>query len=206
LSNGDLLVVDLLGNYVARFDATGQQFSPFAVIPPAIPDPLPPGVFVPSNNPSDIDFDPDGNLIISVLGLTSPPDNRGALLRYDLNGNLLEIIRDPLEPIGGIAWTASPATLTGDYDGDLAVGASDYNKWRSGIGKLVARGNGADGNANGVLDASDYVLWRKALGSGHASTSTRATPEPASAALVLAGFFVMVAATARTPAFCSAMH
>lgn len=206
LSNGDLLVVDLLGNYVARFDATGQQFTPFVVIPPAIPDPLPPGVFVPSNNPSDIDLDPEGNVIVSVLGLTSPPDNRGALLRYDLNGNLLEIIRDQLEPIGGIDWTASPATLAGDYDGDNAFGPSDYNKWRAGFGKLVARGNGADGSVNGVLDAADYVVWRKALGAGHGSSSTHAAPEPASATSLVAGLIVIVVATARSLASRSAMR
>lgn len=185
LPNGDLLVVDLLGNYIARFDATGEQFAVFAVIPPTMPEPLPPGVFVASNNPSDIDFDPDGNIVVSVLGLTYPPDNRGALLRYDLNGNLLETIEDQLEPIGGIAWTSNPVTLMGDYDGGQSIGLSDYDKWSADFGKHVARGNGADGNANGKVDAADYVLWRKsAMSPGAGAAADVGVPEPSSVVLL----------------------
>ncbi len=185
LPNGDLLAADVLGNYVARFDPTGQQFSAFAVIPPDIPDPLPPGVFFPTNSPSDIAFDPDGNIIISVLGLTYPPDNRGALLRYDLLGNFIETIVDGLEPVAGIGWTPDPATASGDYDGDGLVGSSDHAKWAGDFGKFVARGNGADGNGDGVIDAADYVVWRTMLPAGEGAATE--IPEPTTLAILLSG-------------------
>jgi hypothetical protein len=154
-------------------------------------------VFVPSNNPSDIDFDPDGNLVISVLGLTNPPDDRGALLRYDLYGNLIETIEDQLEPMGGIAWTPDPATLGGDFDGDQSIGPSDFEKLAADFGKFVARGNGADGNANGVIDAADYVIWRKAMaGGGPGAGSPQGVPEPATL-LQLVGCLTLLLAGGR---------
>jgi hypothetical protein len=196
LHNGDVLAVDLLGNYIARFDSTGNNFQPFAVVPPEIPpQPWPVGANLPSNSPSQLAFDPDGNLILSVLGFTGPPGaNSGALIRYDLSGNIIdpdndetpnEPIASGLEPIGGIAWTASAATLAGDYDGNNSVGSSDYAKWRADFGKLVAPGNGADGSGNGVIDAADYVLWRKFSGAGLGGFGE--IPEPGALVLSLAG-------------------
>ncbi len=198
LSNGDLLAVDLLGNYIARFDENGVNFQPFATVPPPIPPmPWPPGANIPSNSPADIVFDPDGNLILAVLGFTGPPgEDSGALIRYDLNGNIIdpdndmiedEPIIDGLEQIGGLAWTAAPDTLLGNYDGMGGVDAADYAKWRSDFGKWVAPGNGADGNGDGVVDAADYIVWRKgtAAGSGASSPPPRGVPEPSAVVLVL---------------------
>lgn len=190
LPNGDLLVADVLGNYVARFDENGENFQPFAIIPPEIPDPLPEGVLVPSNNPSDIDFDQDGNLIVSVLGLTYPPDNRGALLRYELDGTPLAPLAENLQPTGGIAWTPSAKTLAGDYNGDETVDEMDHAKWKDDFGKWVAKGNGADGNNNGVIDAADYVTWRMAAGSGAGGNSPHTVPEPATAVFAVVALAV----------------
>jgi sugar lactone lactonase YvrE len=189
LAGGDVLAVDLVANYIARFDANGAPLGPFAVIPPPI---APPG----SNFPSDIAFDPDGNLVVSVLGATNPPDDRGALLRYDLNGNLIETIVDQLEPIGGIDWTPDPNTLLGDYDGNQSIGQADYDKMAVDFGKLVARGNGADGNANGIVDAADFVTWRKAL-SGGGVASPNGVPEPTTAGLFFCGLLMITAAGNR---------
>jgi len=194
LPNGDLLVADLLGNYVGRFDNGGFGFAPFAFIPPEIPDPLPPGVQVPSNNPSDIDFDEDGNVLISVLGLTSPPDNRGALLRYALDGTPLDPLAENLEPVGAIAWTPSLKTLAGNYDGDDDVDADDYSKWKLDYGKRVAAGNGADGNGDGVVDAGDYTVWRNNLGTGGGVELAAGVPEPGSGLLAILGLLIALGA------------
>ncbi len=162
-ANGDVLVVDMLGNYVARVNDAGEPGF-FASINPPVAPPA-------TNFPSDITFDPDGNIVISVLGATNPPDNNGALWRYDLSGNIIdpdndmtpnEPIVSGLEPIAGIDYTPSLNTLAGDYDGNNTIGSLDYAKWRDNFGKFVAQGNNADGNSNGVIDAADYVLWRKA--------------------------------------------
>ena len=148
LADDSLLIVDLVANYVAHYDANGLPLAPFASIQPPIA--APPG----SNFPSDLKLDPDGNIIISVYRGHEPARQSRRLWRYDLNGNILdpdndmtpnEPIVSDLEPIGGIDWTPSLATLAGDYDGNGSVGPSDYARWRAAFGRRVARGNGADG-------------------------------------------------------------
>ncbi len=185
LPDDSLLIVDIVGNYVAHYDANGiPEQVPFATIPPFAPPA--------TNFPSDIKYDPNGNLIVSVLGPTSPSsdpaDNQGALYRFDLNGNLIETIADNLQPIGGIAWTSSPATLSGDFNDDNSIDTLDYAKWRADFGKAVARGNGADGNADGVVDAADYVVWRHAVSPVGAGLGSSEVPEPATLMLLACGF------------------
>jgi hypothetical protein len=198
-ANGDVLVVDMLGNYVARVSDAGIP-SFFASINPPVAPPA-------TNFPSDITFDPNGNIVISVLGSTNPPDNNGALWRYGLNGNIIDADNDDtpnepivagLEPIAGIDYTPSLKTLAGDYDGDNTVGPLDYAKWRADFGKFVAAGNGADGNANGVVDAADYVRWRMATSAAaHASAATSSVPEPTVNLMCLTGAMAIWAARRR---------
>ena len=71
-------------------------------------------------------------------------------------------------------------------------------KWRTDNGKLVAPGNGADGNANGVVDTADYVLWRKAAASGSGTLAGASIPEPTALLLLLGGVFA-ACAVRRTP-------
>lgn len=191
-ANGDVLVVDLLANYIARVDDNGIPSQvPFAFINPPVAPPD-------TNFPADITFDPDGNIVVAVLGLTNPPDNRGALWRYDSNGNIIdpdndatpnEPIASGLEPIAGIDYTPSLKTLAGDFDGDNTVDPADYAKWRGDFGKFVARGNGADGNNNGVIDGPDFVVWRNAS-TPDAGTSA-AVPEPGALAMMFGGLLAL---------------
>jgi hypothetical protein len=184
LPNGDVLAVDLLKDEIVRFDETGQHLGTFAAIPTIIEGK--------PSFPSDIVFDPDGNLIVAVLGPNNPGDeggNQGQLLRYGLDGDLIEVIASQLEQIGGLAWTASPLTRAGNYDQIGGIEAADYAEWSGHFGKWVAPGNGADGNGNGRIDAGDYVLWRRAASGGPAAAAAVAAPEPSSGALLLAGVF-----------------
>jgi DNA-binding beta-propeller fold protein YncE len=190
LPNGDLLVADVLGNYVGRFDNGGFGFAPFAFMPPEIPDPLPDGVLVPSNNPSDLNFDENGNVLVSTLGLTIPPDNRGAILRYALDGTPLAPLAEDLEPVGAIAWTRSPKTLVGDFDGDGDVDPDDYDKWKSDFGKWVAAGNGADGNGDGIVNAADYTVWRNNLSGSQDLGHAAGVPEPSAGLLAMIGLML----------------
>lgn len=190
LPNGDLLAVDLFTDRIERFSSSGEDLGTFATIPTIIEGK--------PSFPSDIVFDPDGNLIVSVLGPNNFGEvggNQGQLRRYNLNGDLLEVIADELEQIGGLAWTPSLLTLAGNYDGVGGVDAADYSKWRSDFGKFVAPGNGADGNRNGVVDAADYSLWRRAASEGLAAAAT--VPEPAAGLLLLAAAVTVVAAHHR---------
>lgn len=101
-----ILVTDLFDNQIKSYALDGSDGQVFAVIPPAIPNPLPPTADPnsPSNSPSEILLSEDGTLLVSLLGLTQRPDNRGAILEYDIDGNLLQTITDTLPPISGIAY------------------------------------------------------------------------------------------------------
>jgi sugar lactone lactonase YvrE len=179
MKDDSVLAVDLEGSYVAHFAADGSFLGPFAITPPPQTPPA-------SNFPSDVKFDQDGNLIVSVLGLTNPPDNRGALLRYDLGGSVIQTIVSSQPPLGGFAWTPSGTTVIGNYNGtDISVDQTDYAKWVADYGKLVAKGNGADGNGDGIIDAADYTVWRDHLGNG--GIIMGGVPEPASCTLWVIG-------------------
>lgn len=55
-------------------------------------------------------------------------------------------------------------TLVGDYNADNVVNAADYTVWRDTLGDSVAAGTGADGDGSGVIDAADYIVWRDDFG------------------------------------------
>ena len=65
-------------------------------------------------------------------------------------------------------------------------GASDF-------GKFVAKGNGADGNNNGVVDAADYVVWRNAATPGFAA----AVPEPTTLAMLFGVLLAVISNRSR---------
>lgn len=74
---------------------------------------------------------------------------------------------------GAIEYVPAPA-LAGDYNGDGAVNATDYNAWRTNYGSTaLAPAVGADGNADGLVNAADYTVWRDKL-----SAQPAAIPEP----------------------------
>jgi hypothetical protein len=53
--------------------------------------------------------------------------------------------------------------LVGDYNGDGLVDARDYILWRKSAGQSGV-GLAADGNHDGVVDETDYSLWRSHFG------------------------------------------
>ena len=50
----------------------------------------------------------------------------------------------------------STPTPTGDYNGNHVVDAADYVLWRNTLNQTVTAGSGADGNADGTINAADY--------------------------------------------------
>jgi hypothetical protein len=71
--------------------------------------------------------------------------------------------------------------LDGDYNADGTVDAADYVVWRKGN---IA----ADGNHNGRVDAGDYTVWRNNFGHTVHTTSPEAgAAVPESTALTLVG-------------------
>ena len=57
-----------------------------------------------------------------------------------------------------------PAAPTGDYNENGIVDAADYVLWRKTLNQSVTAGQNADGNANGTIDAPDYDFWRARFG------------------------------------------
>jgi hypothetical protein len=54
-------------------------------------------------------------------------------------------------------------SLRGDYDRNGTIDNADYDRWHTDFGLRVEPGLGADGNADGIIDALDYSVWRDNL-------------------------------------------
>ena len=89
-----------------------------------------------------------------------------------------------------------PGGLPGDYNGDSVVDAADYVVWRKGLPQ-------ADGNNNSMIDPGDYTVWRENFGEssgpGAGGSDSSAVPEPASGImLILASICGSLARRQRT--------
>jgi hypothetical protein len=95
------------------------------------------------------------------------------------------------EPFVAVQWTPQftgdsaaaaraiyAAALPGDYEGNGKAEIDDYQLWRSKFGNAALTYEGADGNGDAMVDAADYVVWRKASGSPGNPTGS-SVPEPA---------------------------
>jgi len=192
LPTGNVLVVDVIGNQVLEYDGDGEFVGQFAVPPPPIPENWMEVANFPTNSPSQIIFDEDGNLVLALLGLTNSPTDDGALLRYSLEGgDPIEIVATGLHGIGGLAFIRPANAIDADYNADGNVDVGDYLKWKNDYGKWVAKGGGADGNGDGVVDAGDYVYWRNRLPGE--IVNGQGVPEPATGALILCGVWLVLA-------------
>jgi hypothetical protein len=54
--------------------------------------------------------------------------------------------------------------LLGDYNRNNVVDAGDYVLWRKTMGASVPLFSGADGNGNGLVDPGDFAVWRTHFG------------------------------------------
>jgi peptidyl-prolyl cis-trans isomerase A (cyclophilin A) len=80
----------------------------------------------------------------------------------------------------------------GDYDLNGVVNGADQAVWQASFGSTTNAA--ADGNGDGRVDASDYIIWRKGLtgGAGAGNSSGSGVPEPSSVALLLGGLACVV--------------
>jgi hypothetical protein len=75
----------------------------------------------------------------------------------------------------------------GDYDQNGIVDASDYTVWRDALGQS-SLSHPADGDHSGVVDQGDYNVWTSHFGAtGSGSLSDIAVPEPGSWLMMLVG-------------------
>jgi hypothetical protein len=57
-----------------------------------------------------------------------------------------------------------PLIMPGDYNNDQVVDAADYMVWRKMLGQNVNRGTSADGDGNGVIEPADLDVWKAEFG------------------------------------------
>ena len=62
--------------------------------------------------------------------------------------------------IGAFERPPSSPAAFGDYDRNGAVDAADYVVWRKSLGTVVMLYEGADGDGSGMIDDSDRAVWR----------------------------------------------
>jgi hypothetical protein len=63
-----------------------------------------------------------------------------------------------------------PGTMPGDYNGDGIVDASDYTVWRNAYGGTY--NPMADGNNDQVIDLDDYAIWKSNYGQSASGSGT----------------------------------
>jgi len=201
-SNGDLLFYDVAAPPDALFDQTSPPQSHPSIPPPSG------NAFV-----QDVDANFFGEEVpqqsarnVLKLIVTAEPTTRGAFQV------VIPYINDPETDSSWIdahefipkAFTntdssdfpgmillgtihVDPSNPPGDYDLDGSVTTADYDWWRATFGTFVNMpGEGADGNRNGIVDAADYVIWRRtvsAVNRGTATLVSKYVPEPANLAL-----------------------
>lgn len=83
----------------------------------------------------------------------------------------------------GPTFVRQGALSPGDYTLGGLIDVDDYNQWRSRFG-LVGESS-TDGNNDGIVNAADYIVWRKAKSlAAPGSGTTASIPEPATITLL----------------------
>ncbi len=87
----------------------------------------------------------------------------------------------------------------GDYNADGTVDAADYVVWRNTLGSVDDLR--ADGNGNEMIDAGDYDVWKSLFGTNYGSGAGAlgTVPEPASIVMLLAGICAAAFRRRRIP-------
>lgn len=140
-------------------------------------------------------FDTDGaTLLGESAGGAAGVTETVAGLSLAQPGTYYARVRGPLEAIGQVtqfyqldlAASAFVVPLEGDFNADGLVDAADYTLWRDTLDLPVAPFTGADHSGNGTIDNADYTLWLANFGQTLGGGSL-AVPEPMTAVLCLLG-------------------
>lgn len=92
-------------------------------------------------------------------------------LDADQRGGAFDRVVGSAPDIGAFEVQTPGQALPGDYNGSDLVDAADYVIWRKTLGNNVERFSGADGNGNEAIDVIDYEIWRGNFGAAPASGS-----------------------------------
>ena len=95
-----------------------------------------------------------------------------------------------VDPQSANLFLLAAAGVTGDYNGDGVVNATDYTVWRDNLNAPTLPFN-RDPNNGGAVGQADYVVWKANFSASSENTSA-AVPEPS--AVMLALFAIAVVA------------
>jgi len=84
------------------------------------------------------------------------------------------------------------AGLAGDYNHNGVVDADDYVLWRRTMGQSVTPGAGADGDGDGMITQADYNIWRAHYGLASTTGLSQATVPEPSEASLVAESLVAI--------------
>jgi hypothetical protein len=134
--------------------------------------------------PQDLEEAPDGNGFLA--GILGFAAGGGRISRYAFDGTFLSTFAEPSEDgfAEATAFVVVPTLLFGDFNADGVVDAADYVVWRNASPTDTLPND----DTPGVVDASDYNDWRSNFGKSEPASSaalgTNAAPEPASVLLL----------------------
>jgi hypothetical protein len=78
-----------------------------------------------------------------------------------------------------------PTIMPGDFNGDDVIDAGDYVVWRKMLGRTVPRGTSADGDGDGLVETEDLDVWREVFGTAAPGGGSMAVPEPSTVLALL---------------------
>lgn len=121
----------------------------------------------------DFFFDPAWNTAARMAGGTFAAGVTPAFFAGS-SGNVFTTIGT--SDVYGLSHLATTLTTTvrtnfADYNRNGVVDAADYVLWRKTLGTLVPNGTAADGNGDGVINQPDYNLWRRYFGFAFPATA-----------------------------------
>lgn len=125
------------------------------------------------NNTSDVDpllsplANNGGPTLTHAVQPLSPAINNGSNtlnLTTDQRGATFSRVIAGAADIGAFEQQAAPGEVIGDYNRDTVVDAADYVLWRKTRDTTVETFSGADGNGDGHVDDDDYDLWTEEFG------------------------------------------
>jgi hypothetical protein len=129
--------------------------------------------------PQDLTVAPDGNGFLA--GILGFINGSGSISRYAFDGTFLSTFAATSEDgfTEATAFVVVPTQLVGDFNKDSVVDAADYVVWR----KASPTDTLPNDDTPGVVDASDYDDWRANFGKSERATSAAfgagPIPEPA---------------------------
>jgi endonuclease/exonuclease/phosphatase family metal-dependent hydrolase len=113
--------------------------------------------------------------VLNTVAMSAADLAATGLEKYDVTLDTVGIEYDHLPLI--VDFRPDGSAMDGDYNFDERLNALDYGLWRAHFGSNFPA---TDGNDNGIVDAADYVLWRKRHAENEVSGISATVPEPAS--------------------------